>query len=91
MSTSITPSRKRTKFARSINEPSKLVASPSQRSRVGNIETWFSSNEEKISVFPQEMSRKRINMLKVLKSSWLKEENLKDAKKLYNMKSYKLF
>jgi len=49
--------------------------------RVGHLETWFSDHNEHIKSFMHEISRKSINIPKLLSFNWLKEQNLKEVRK----------
>jgi len=46
----------------------------------GVLENWFAGDVEAMTTFMHEMSRKHINILKVLEISWLKRENLEEPR-----------
>lgn len=47
----------------------------------GRLEAWVKGNEDKIQVFPIEMTRKQINISKIVRLSWLKAENFDDSQR----------
>jgi len=46
----------------------------------GILEKWFVGDSKAMTKFIHETSRKKINVLKVLEFSWLRSENLTEAK-----------
>jgi len=44
------------------------------------LENWFAEDSEAMTRFIHETSRKQINVPKVLEVSWLRDENLIEAK-----------
>jgi len=46
----------------------------------GVLEKWFAGDEEAITVYIHEMSRKHINIPKVVEFSWLRTENLTESR-----------
>jgi len=48
----------------------------------GILENWFAGDSEAMTRFIHETSRKQVNVPKVLEFSWLREENLTEAKTL---------
>jgi len=57
----------------------------------GILENWFSGDSKAMTRFIHETSRKQINVPKVLEFSWLRDENLKEAKTLLKHKKLKRF
>jgi len=45
----------------------------------GVLENWFVGDVEAMTTFIHEMSRKKINIPKVLEFSWMKSENLAES------------
>jgi len=46
----------------------------------GVLENWFAGDDEGITAYIHQMSRKKINIPKVLEFSWLKTENLVETR-----------
>jgi len=44
------------------------------------MENWFARDDERITAYIHEMSRKQINIPKVLEFSWMKTENLAETR-----------
>jgi len=57
----------------------------------GILENWFAGDFEVMTRFIHETSRKQVNVPKVLKFSWLREENLTEAKTLLKHQKLKNF
>jgi len=57
----------------------------------GILENWFAGDSEAMTRFIHETSKKQINVPKVLEFSWLREENLTEAKTLLKHKKLKSF
>jgi len=57
----------------------------------GILEKWFAGDSEAMTRFIHETSRKQVNALKVLELSWLREENLTEAKTLLKHQKLKNF
>jgi len=57
----------------------------------GILENWFAGDSEAMTRFIHETSRKQVNVPKVLEFSWLKEENLTEAKTLLKHQKLKSF
>jgi len=47
---------------------------------LGVLENWFAGDDEGITAYIHEMSRKKINIPKFLEFSWLKTENLAETR-----------
>lgn len=52
------------------------------QSSQGILENWFAGDSEAMTRFIHETGRKQINVPKLLEFSWLREENLIEAKDL---------
>jgi len=57
----------------------------------GILENWFAGDSKAMTRFIHETSRKKINVPKVLEFSWLRNENLTEAKTLLKHKKLKFF
>ena len=57
----------------------------------GILEKWFAGDSEAMTRFIHETSRKQVNAPKVLEFSWLREENLTEAKTLLKHQKLKNF
>jgi len=57
----------------------------------GILENWFARDSKAMTRFIHEISRKQINVPKVLEFSWLKDENLTKAKTLLKHQKMKNF
>jgi len=57
----------------------------------GILENWFAGDAEVVTRFIHETSRKQINVPKVLEFSWLRDENLTEAKTLFKHQKLKSF
>jgi len=55
------------------------------------LEKWFAGDSEAMTRFIHETSRKQVNAPKVLEFSWLREENLTEAKTLLKHQKLKNF
>ena len=56
---------------------------------IGILEKWFVGYEEEIASFMHEMSRKQINIPKVLEFSWMKEKKLEEPRELLKFQRLK--
>jgi len=57
----------------------------------GVLENWFAGDEEGITAYIHGMSRKQINIPKVLQFSWLKTEKLTETRSTLKHKKLKQF
>ena len=57
----------------------------------GVLENWFAGDEEAMTTFIHEMSRKQINIPKVLEFSWLKRKNLEEPRVMLKHQRLKHF
>jgi len=55
----------------------------------GVLESWFAGDEEGINAYIHEMSRKQINIPKVLDFNWLKSEKLAETRSALNHQKLK--
>ena len=76
-------------MASSSHRKKKLKGQPN--SSQGILENWFAGDSEAMTRFIHETSRKQVNVPKVLKFSWLREENLTEAKTLLKHQKLKSF
>ena len=60
-------------------------------SNQGIMEKWFAGDSEAMTRFIHETTRKQVNAPKVLEFSWLREENLSEAKTLLKHQKLKNF
>ena len=73
---------KRTKSGRKKFSKGESSAAVQETSGGGRIESWFNGNQEKMDLFIHEISRKQINISKVVKFSWLDAEGFRGVRKL---------
>jgi len=69
----------------SPSQKKKRSKGPSFTSRFGYLETWFVGDEEAMATFLHVMSRKQINIPKVMELSWMKEQKLREARELLKL------
>ena len=76
-------------MASSSHRKKKLKEQPNNSQ--GILENWFAGDFEAMTRFIHETSRKQVNVPKVLEFSWLREENLTEAKTLLKHQKLKSF
>jgi len=76
-------------MASSSHRKKKLKVQPNNSQSI--LENWFAGDSEAMTRFIHETSRKQVNVPKVLELSWLREENLTEAKTLLKHQKLKSF
>jgi len=70
-------------MASSSNSPKRKKSRAIKETTWGDhLETWFLGGNEKIESFVHEISREVINTPKLLSFNWMKEQNLKEVRKV---------
>ena len=76
-------------MASSSHKGKKSIKQPNNSQ--GILKNWFTGDSEAMTKFIHETSRKQVNVPKVLEFSWLREENLTEAKTLLKHQKLKNF